>query len=194
MEKVEIMEDRIFLLKDFVSERQCEDLIRQSEDIGYEVGNFTDTEHVHVRHNVCALLEDETLAASFFDRAQPHLPPKMEERSLHRLYDGFRFYRYDKGQYFKPHRDGAKMLFRRPVQQSYLTFMIYLNAHFEGGETNFFATMLDARFGHVLLGVKPEPGTALIFKHDVWHEGAAVTSGRKYTLRTDVMYVDPPRR
>jgi hypothetical protein len=29
---------------------------------------------------------------------------------------------------------------------------------------------------------------ALIFVHDQLHEGAAVVSGRKYVLRTDVMY------
>jgi hypothetical protein len=30
---------------------------------------------------------------------------------------------------------------------------------------------------------------ALVFVHEQLHEGAAVESGRKYVLRTDVMYV-----
>jgi hypothetical protein len=29
---------------------------------------------------------------------------------------------------------------------------------------------------------------ALIFEHQLLHEGAAVTQGRKYVLRSDVMY------
>ena len=29
---------------------------------------------------------------------------------------------------------------------------------------------------------------ALIFEHELLHEGAAVTAGRKYVLRSDVMY------
>jgi hypothetical protein len=28
----------------------------------------------------------------------------------------------------------------------------------------------------------------LFFKHERWHEGAPVRSGRKYVLRTDVLY------
>lgn len=31
-------------------------------------------------------------------------------------------------------------------------------------------------------------GTALLFEHQQVHEGAVVRSGRKYVLRTDVMY------
>ena len=33
-------------------------------------------------------------------------------------------------------------------------------------------------------------GTALVFAHAGWHEGTRVTAGRKYVLRTDVMYRD----
>jgi hypothetical protein len=38
------------------------------------------------------------------------------------------------------------------------------------------------------LRVRPEPGKALVFYHYLSHEGAPVTAGRKYVLRTDVMY------
>jgi hypothetical protein len=31
---------------------------------------------------------------------------------------------------------------------------------------------------------------ALLFQHEVLHEGCAVESGVKYVLRTDVMYAD----
>jgi len=39
-----------------------------------------------------------------------------------------------------------------------------------------------------LLTVTPAAGKLLVFRHDILHQGAAVTSGRKYVLRSDVMY------
>ena len=36
--------------------------------------------------------------------------------------------------------------------------------------------------------VVPEQGMALVFVHAVLHRGAPVTRGRKYVLRSDVMY------
>lgn len=40
----------------------------------------------------------------------------------------------------------------------------------------------------------PRAGSALLFIHDTWHEGAAVTAGTKYVLRSDVLYADYDRR
>lgn len=64
---------------------------------------------------------------------------------------------------------------------SRLTLLVYLNDGFEGGATDFrdFA-------------VTPRTGDALLFVHDTWHEGQAVTRGHKYVLRSDVMYADGP--
>ena len=36
--------------------------------------------------------------------------------------------------------------------------------------------------------VVPETGLALFFVHQIRHKGQPVTKGRKYVLRTDVMY------
>jgi hypothetical protein len=61
--------------------------------------------------------------------------------------------------------------------------MVYLSGVEEGGETNFY------RPGGVLqFAIRPSPGKALVFDHRRLHEGAAVRQGRKYVLRTDVMY------
>jgi len=62
--------------------------------------------------------------------------------------------------------------------------MVYLNDDFTGGETIFYTEP-----GTVRLSVRPERGLALIFVHRQWHAGAPVLAGRKYVLRTDVMYV-----
>ena len=32
------------------------------------------------------------------------------------------------------------------------------------------------------------PGSVLVFQHDILHEGSLLKEGRKYTVRSDVMY------
>jgi prolyl 4-hydroxylase len=108
-------------------------------------------------------------------RLRAHLPPFVQGRQAIGLNERFRFYRYDPGERFAGHIDAP---FRRANgEQSLLTLMIYLNADFDGGETTFRD-----------LVVRPQTGTALVFRHDIFHEGTAVRRGRKYVLRTDVMF------
>ena len=95
-----------------------------------------------------------------------------------------RFYRYDPGQQFDWHTDG---FFRRDeLEQSRLTFMVYLNDGFAGGETSFSGDGCTPRFAD--FSVTPSTGLALFFTHMLPHKGQPVTEGRKYVLRTDVMY------
>ncbi len=109
--------------------------------------------------------------------------------------DRLRFYRYDPGQRFAPHRDGS--YFRKNGDCSQLTFMIYLNDGFEGGDTRFF---LHHNYSVLFdpdvvpdVSVVPTTGMALCFRHELRHEGACVLRGRKYVLRSDVMYTRKSR-
>jgi len=43
----------------------------------------------------------------------------------------------------------------------------------------------------VVASVEPVAGLGLFFAHEWWHEGAKVLSGRKYVIRTNVMYQSP---
>lgn len=54
----------------------------------------------------------------------------------------------------------------------------------KGGETYFFDSEEI---------VMPQAGKVLIFSHGLWHAGRTVTAGRKYVLRTDVMYAPAAR-
>ncbi len=67
--------------------------------------------------------------------------------------------------------------------------MVYLNDGFEGGATEFNLRRSGMiQLDDPLLTVTPAAGKLLVFRHDILHQGAAVTSGRKYVLRSDVMY------
>ncbi|MEM7233635.1 MAG: 2OG-Fe(II) oxygenase, partial [Planctomycetota bacterium] len=97
-----------------------------------------------------------------------------------------RVYRYRDAQRFKRHKDGVVM---RDGMASRFSYLVYLNAGFEGGETRFtFPTFPLGKRVDETLSVCPEPGMALLFEHDLWHEGVPVTEGCKYVLRTDVLY------
>ena len=87
-------------------------------------------------------------AAELFGRARPWLPGRLGRWELVGLNERFRYYRYDVAERFAPHLDGA---FTREGEQSQLTFMLYLNDGFAGGETNFFNAM-----GQRRLSVRPE--------------------------------------
>lgn len=93
--------------------------------------------------------------------------------------------RYFQGGHFAGHRDGV---FRRnDSERSILTFMIYLNSEskdFEGGTTNF----LDEKTKEIQYRVVPKTGMAIIFDHQLFHEGDSVKSGKKYIMRSDIVY------
>src|SRR5262249_16725523 len=139
-----------------------------------------------VRSNSRVIVDDVALAEQLWERARPFLPGRLRGWNAVGLNERFRYYRYDPGEEFAPHFDG---FFARNVhERSHLTFMIYLNEGFEGGETNFY---FDSAW-EPALSVRPEAGMALVFVHVKLHEGAAVIRGRKYVLRTDVMYRRAP--
>jgi hypothetical protein len=177
--------DCIFTIRNFFAPSECDSCIAQSEQAGYEEATITTAAGFvldkEVRDNARLILDDPELAVRLWQRAEPFLPRRIRNWQVIGFNERFRFYRYDPGQKFAPHWDG---FFRRDNgEQSQLTFMVYLNDDFTGGETKFY---LDN--GMPRLDVKPERGMALVFVHRQLHEGAAVIAGRKYVLRTDVMY------
>lgn len=135
-----------------------------------------------IRNNERVIFDDPALAEELYTSLRPALPEVLldELRQPIRvvgLNERFRGYRYAPGQRFGPHYDGAYAKDER--ERSELTVLYYLNEGCVGGETNF----LDLG-----LTVTPRLGQALIFTHQVLHEGARVTEGHKYVLRSDVMY------
>jgi len=169
----------IFTLSDVLSPEECKACIELSEGLGFETAlinmNMGGVQDRDVRNNGRVILDDAERAALLWSRIAPEVPVFLNGRQARGLNERFRFYRYEPGQQFKYHQDGS---FERPNgEKSQLTFMVYLNEDFEGGET---------RFNEVCIA--PRTGMALVFRHDLLHEGATVQRGQKYVLRSDVMY------
>ena len=190
MTREELDGDRAFVVHDFLSGGECLALIRRSEGLGYEPAPIGDALLATARNNERVMVDDPQLAADLFSRARPFLPPVIDRQPLVGLNERFRFYRYDPGHRFKPHPDAAFSRLER-WEESLLTFMVYLNEEVEGGETRFYAGLENVVYGLPCRFVRPKTGMALVFAHRLWHEGAVVRSGRKYVLRTDVMYGRP---
>jgi predicted 2-oxoglutarate/Fe(II)-dependent dioxygenase YbiX len=171
----------IFTLENFLSPKECGDLIAFTEKKGYEAAPITTAfgfaMRPDVRNNSRCMLDDVARAKALWDRFAPHAP-SMPKRKAIGLNERFRFYRYDPGERFAWHIDGAFL--RENGDKSYFTFMIFLNEGFEGGETKFVE--------HDPIAISPKTGMALVFEHRLRHEGSAVTKGRKYVMRSDVMY------
>jgi hypothetical protein len=100
------------------------------------------------------------------------------------LNSNIRCYRYGEGQRFGRHIDESVDVARPRGTTSY-TLLVYLSTP-RGGETIFY----DGR-GRRAAAVAPVTGTALLHLHGdecMEHEGAAVTGGVKYVLRSDVVF------
>lgn len=189
LQKHSLDAEQIFTIPAYLSTDECDRLIAQSEGLGYgdaPITTFTGFAiRKDVRDNLRVMNDDADLAAHWFVLLKPFMPEQRPSWNACGMNERFRFYRYDVGQKFAPHFDAC---FRRSeMEESFYTFMIYLNDDFEGGETNFYL-----RDGRLRLSVKPEKGMALIFWHDQMHEGAPVRQGRKYVVRSDVMYRRAP--
>ncbi|KIL66734.1 hypothetical protein M378DRAFT_74530 [Amanita muscaria Koide BX008] len=95
------------------------------------------------------------------------------------------FLRYGPGHYFKPHCDG---LTNSPdgQQKSFVTIHLYLNGDgLVGGATRFWTP--DKK---EYLDVEPKLGRVLVFQQRMLiHSGEEVTAGVKYTVRSDLMFV-----
>lgn len=169
----------IYTLPDVLTPDECQELIALTEAKGYEAAPITTASgfvlRPEIRNNSRVIIDDPAQADLLWPRVRDEVPGFLRGRQAIGLNERFRFYRYDPGERFAPHQDGA---YRRDNgEQSHLTFMVYLNDGFDGGETKFHEAE-----------ITPKTGMALIFEHQLRHEGAAVRTGRKYVLRSDVMY------
>jgi len=191
MATVNHIDDGIFTINGIFTAVECEDLIKRGEDLGYEAAGVR-TSHgpkmmTNVRNNDRAEFKDKAFADDVWLRVEPFIPPVLDGVRATGLFPNFRFYRYDPGQRFKRHIDGAVDM--PNGDRSKLTLLIYLNDGYTGGDTIF--STYDFVDGVATVHSKritPRTGLTLVFRHELKHEGEELVDGRKYVLRTDVLY------
>lgn len=169
----------VFTIDDVLSPDECQAMIARAESTGFELATINAWDGPRVdretRNNDRLIIDDAHLAHDVWIRVSAHIPQVRTGRQVRGLNERFRFYRYTPGQRFHWHSDGP--FSRDNGELSLLTFMIYLSEDYEGGATRFEGLTVEGRMG-----------MALVFDHGLIHEGASVTEGIKYVLRSDVMY------
>ncbi|CAN7521594.1 prolyl hydroxylase family protein [Polaromonas sp. LjRoot131] len=170
--------ERVFTIDHFLAATDCADLIRLADEHGFESAGVRTAEGQRsmptVRNNERTLFESPQWVQRLWEGLAAAALPSLQGQKALGLPKDLRFYKYSPGQRFKMHKDGPWM---EGGLTSRLTFLVYLNENFTGGETDF----RDFK-------IQPRTGRALLFIHDTWHEGATVEQGTKYVLRSDVLY------
>ncbi|XP_067681338.1 uncharacterized protein [Haliotis asinina] len=200
-----------FLLHGLFSPQECRHYIDKGEEVGFEP-LFGVKEEYRSCHRVS--FRSQELADLLWARLAPFLStivingdPKLQHiQGIDFLLQGtwqplglnpvFRLCRYLPGGHFSPHFDGH--FSASTDQRSLQTLMLYLNGDFIGGSTNFVDEKqvlykdengkFCAEEKNVLYRIQPEPGMAIVFNHHRLHEGEKLGDGRKYILRTDIMF------
>jgi predicted 2-oxoglutarate/Fe(II)-dependent dioxygenase YbiX len=170
--------ERVYSIDEFLSLDQCDALIADAEQHGFDAASVRTASGQkmlqNIRNNERAQYESPDWVALLWRRLQTVQLPTLDGQNAKALPKEIRFYRYSPNQRFKMHKDGS---WTESGMTSKLTLMVYLNNDFAGGETDF----RDFK-------ISPKKGTAVLFIHDIWHEGSIVTQGVKYVARSDVLY------
>lgn len=179
-----------YLLHNVFTPEECENLIKTSEQAGYSealvhIGGGRQVLMKGYRDGSRVMIDDTEFVSRLLERISAHLPATFEDEKLLEINERMRFLRYDEGDQFQPHCDAS---YGRPDNsaRTLITLQIYLNEDFEGGETTFLPRRGDRATKCV--PVVPKTGMILVFEHNILHEGSLVKGGRKYTIRTDVLY------
>jgi predicted 2-oxoglutarate/Fe(II)-dependent dioxygenase YbiX len=170
--------ERVFGIENFLSHDECNALMAQAEQRGFIAASVRTVAGQklmqNIRNNERAQYEAPEWIALLWQRLARVTMPILDGQSAKALPKDVRFYKYSQDQRFKMHKDGS---WTESNLSSKLTFLIYLNDDFAGGETDFRE-----------FKIHPKEGAALLFIHDTWHEGAMVIDGVKYVFRSDVLY------
>ena len=171
----------LWTIDDVYSPAECAAFIARIERHGPGLA----TDNPIYRDQDRLIVDDEQLAADLFRRLRPHLPERVGPLRLVGLNSRLRMYRYAPGQRFAPHMDH----WYRPDDRRITlhSVLVYFNDDFSGGETRFLEPIERT--------IIPRRGAALVFQHKLRHEGCVVHSGRKYAMRSDLIYeADEPLR
>jgi len=174
------------------TEKQCKELIAMTNKKGYtpaliNVGRGRQMLEPDARDGHRVMSDMEPLANWFAEVMRDSVPRERKVGEFQGFNERMRFLCYTPGQSFPPHFDGC---YRRPDghpragDKSQITVMVYLHDVDPecGGATTLFPGTSEE------VDVQPKAGSAFLFTQDIFHEGALVKKGLKYTIRTEAMY------
>jgi hypothetical protein len=187
-----------FHLLNVLSDEECDRFVLISEALGYH-GDAPVSLSRSIRHNNnFNWIVDESVDGPIWDRCRSFFGVSLfDGRWPLGLNARFRFYRYIRGDFFDPHTDGAwpgsRIVDGQLVTDAYgdrlsqMTALIFLSDGYEGGRTLFHTGPTS------IVPVQTPKGAILCFPHGMHpqhcvHAGEMVTAGKKYIIRTDVLY------
>jgi len=203
-----------FVLSNVLTDSECDRIAAISEDMGYTEDAPVSLSRSVRRNENCVVIADDSLWKPIWRRVRGSMPaaishPAGECSTPLGLNQRWRLYKYGEEDIFRMHTDGSwpgsGLVNGKLVRDIYgdrwsqLTFLLYLDADYEGGETSFFVPKSAAspRSGEVVRVSVPR-GSALVFFHgehelSPLHEGSLVSRGLKRIVRSDVLYSLPGR-
>lgn len=164
---MEKLDEGIWQIGGLLNAEDCAALILQAEATGFQVARMQNMG----RNNREVFLHNQAAVQEIGMRLHKRIPQSFQ---LTGIGQSLECYRYQEGEFVAPHRDASRRI--SDSAWSNLTLVIYLNDEFEGGSTT---------FPQQGVTVNPELGKAVLFEHSLMHEGAIVSKGLKYIVRTD---------
>ncbi|KAH8076280.1 prolyl 4-hydroxylase alpha-subunit [Aureococcus anophagefferens] len=180
----------LVLIDGLLARGECDALIAAAEAETFGSTGFTR----QCRGNLRLITTDASLADALWARLRPLVPATVTHKGA--TWDAYgcnerlRLALYHPGDRFASHLDADYR--RGDGDGSMFTVNIYLNDVVDGGRTRFEGGER-GRERPVRLAVAPAAGRAVVFAQPsagryLYHDGEPLGSGRKYLLRTDVMY------
>lgn len=201
-----------FQLLDVFTKEECEKLINETEQLGYlEDAAVSLPRNIRHNNNLVWVIDDTTHNI-IWNRVKEYLFDKdsiFKGKKTLGINKRFRFYKYDKGDFFKVHSDGAwpgsAVINETLITDAYedrfsqMTFLILLNEDFEGGATQFFLDKQNPTkptkdiSNAKRVDIRTPQGGVLCFPHGFHplhclHSSQEILSGVKYIIRTDILF------
>ncbi|UCX05716.1 prolyl hydroxylase family protein [Shewanella glacialimarina] len=201
-----------FQLLNVLSADECQRLIAVSESMGFLPDAAVSLPR-DVRHNdSLTWVVDNATEQVIWNRINHLMDDNLgifAGKAALGLNNRFRFYRYNEGDYFKPHSDGSwpgsQVINGELVRDAFgdrysqLTFLILLTEDFEGGATRFLVNadnpQLPAKRGDNVktVDIRTPAGSVICFPHGMHplhciHSSEPIYKGVKYIIRTDVLF------
>jgi hypothetical protein len=174
-------------LKNVLTPEECAAIIDLAEAQGFvQASIYTDVggrEHYSdTRKSSRCIVDSHEFVTRLWARIEPFVPTTWKGATCVGLNERLRILRYDPGDEFKPHSDGAYTAPSGAISK--ITVLIYLNEGYKGGYTHFLR-----EDGQSWLAIEPHVGSVAMQDQALVHGVPPLESGRKYAIRTEVMYM-----